>query len=299
MNKEDFKTEEEVREGVEVPKDLKQIWKVLLDIFEEFIRICGNHGLRYYIDGGSLLGTVRHKGFIPWDDDLDVAMPREDYDKFLEIAAGELTSPFVVQNSLFDEEYTNGYSRIVNCQTTAINRFYADNGFHFHMGIGLDIFPLDPMPDQESDRKKIWKNTILLRSIRHYTFNRNGKGLRFWIHKIAAKIIWFALGGKTLFLMREFPFRRLLKANLDKWASCPGEYGWAKHSLREKAWYDGYVEMPFEYLTVRVPKGYENVLVQIYGKDWRIPKRGVAFHSDLILDPNKSYSDILRDQFGY
>lgn len=299
MNKTEFSINEEVRDGVLVSKELKSVWKVLIGTLEAFIAICEKHGLNYFMDGGSLLGTVRHKGFIPWDDDIDVAMPRKDYDRFLQIAREGFRYPLEVQNSLFDQEYTNGYTRILNVNTAAINYQYAERGFKFNMGLGIDIFPIDPMPTEKLQRDRIWKKMIHLRAIRHYVFNRRGCGLRFILHKLAAKCIWTLLGNKRLFNIREGVFRRLNLRSFEKCATCPAEFGWAAHSHRERSWYDGYLEMPFEYLMVRVPIEYEKMLTQIYGTDWRTPKRGLACHSGLIIDARRSYKEILQERFGY
>ena len=85
--------EPEIRDGVEVSADMKAAWKVLLDILEEFIRICEKYDLKYCLDGGSMLGAIRHKGFVPWADDVDVSLPRADFQRFLEIAKKELKTP--------------------------------------------------------------------------------------------------------------------------------------------------------------------------------------------------------------
>ena len=75
--------EPEIRDGVAVSAEMKAAWKVLLDMLEEFIRICEKYDLKYCLDGGTMLGAIRHKGFVPWDDDVDVSLPRADFQRFL------------------------------------------------------------------------------------------------------------------------------------------------------------------------------------------------------------------------
>ena len=77
----------------------EKVWKIELDILMELDRICRKHDLRYFLDSGTLLGAVRHKGFIPWDDDIDLTMPRKDYDRLIEIASQELKSPYYLQHN--------------------------------------------------------------------------------------------------------------------------------------------------------------------------------------------------------
>ena len=81
--------EAETRDGYFIDVTMKEAWKEMLDITEEIVRLCDKHNLNYSIAAGTLLGAVRHKGFIPWDDDVDLHMPRPDYDRFLEIAEKE------------------------------------------------------------------------------------------------------------------------------------------------------------------------------------------------------------------
>ena len=94
--------EEEVRCGYLVTQKMKKVWAVGLNLLEQFDKICQAHGLRYYACYGTLLGAVRHQGFIPWDDDIDVAMFRDDYERLKLIAQEEISYPYFLQNSYND-----------------------------------------------------------------------------------------------------------------------------------------------------------------------------------------------------
>ena len=93
---EDYLNEEE-RDGYLVTSEVKQLWAVLLDILVQIDSICKKHNIQYFLCGGTLLGAVRHRGFIPWDDDLDVMMKRNDYNRFCEVAPIELQQPYFFQ----------------------------------------------------------------------------------------------------------------------------------------------------------------------------------------------------------
>src|SRR3712207_3357568 len=91
--------EEEIRCGYRVSAQMKRVWAVELDLLAKFVDVCERHELRYFLDSGTLIGAIRHQGFIPWDDDIDVSMPRKDYDKLWEIAQTEFSYPYFFQTT--------------------------------------------------------------------------------------------------------------------------------------------------------------------------------------------------------
>ena len=111
-----------------------------LDMLLEFRRICEKHKLQYFLCSGTLLGAVRHKGFIPWDDDVDVCMPLKDYKQFLLVAANELDDRYFLQTFETDEGCNFGFSKIRRNNTTYIPDHLA--GGYSHQGIWIDIFPM-------------------------------------------------------------------------------------------------------------------------------------------------------------
>ena len=123
---------------------LKDLQNSILSILIEIKRICEKHNLKYILYGGSCLGAVRHNGFIPWDDDADIAMPRKDYEKFIKLCKeGALESEFYLQD--FSEEEPNYYSpwiRIRKNNTLCVIQYHKDDGFR-HLGVFVDIFPFD------------------------------------------------------------------------------------------------------------------------------------------------------------
>ena len=136
---EDF-LKEEVRNDFRVTKERKKLWAVILDLVVEFDRVCRKHHLSYYLDGGSLLGAIRHGGFIPWDDDIDVVMPREDYERFIRLT-NEFKAPYFLQTPWSDPESFYSYAKIRNTNTTGIVELFKYQNFNH--GIWMTIFPLD------------------------------------------------------------------------------------------------------------------------------------------------------------
>lgn len=125
--------------------------KVDMDIVKEVLRICEKHGLKYYMLGGTMLGAIRHKGFIPWDDDIDLGMPRADYERFLEIAPGELAAHLKLVNYRTDPNYMYYITRILDTETTVIEERIGNDNKYTHASI--DIFPIDGTPNNPILRK--------------------------------------------------------------------------------------------------------------------------------------------------
>lgn len=124
---------------------LRTLQLCILDIALEFKRICDKHGLNYFLIGGTLLGAVRHQGFIPWDDDMDVGMTRAEYEKFLKIAARELDPRFFLQTYQTDPAFAHGFAKI-RINDTILMEDYTETSRQ-HNGIFLDVFPYDEMPE--------------------------------------------------------------------------------------------------------------------------------------------------------
>lgn len=129
---------------------LSPVWKALLDIHGEFERICKKHGLTYYVAFGTALGAVRHQGFIPWDDDFDVLMPREDYDKFMALPQSEFPDHLRLVNWHNTPEFTNVFAKIMDVRKDVVRSIEKSVGYAQNQGIFIDIFPLDGYYDDES-----------------------------------------------------------------------------------------------------------------------------------------------------
>ncbi len=121
--------------------NIRDLQEVQLEILLEFHRICRKHGLKYQLYSGTLLGAVRHGGFIPWDDDIDVCMLREDYNRFLQICKTELGKEYFLQTHKTDREFIHVFARIRKNNTLALQELYT--GCNFHHGIFIDVFPID------------------------------------------------------------------------------------------------------------------------------------------------------------
>lgn len=127
--------------------NLRPIWDATLEIYKVFACICDRHGLRYCADSGTALGAVRHGGFIPWDDDIDIQMPRPDYEKFVALAHEELPQGYEWVDMNNCEDYDAAYGKIVVTDETLVEDVAKRSGMTLGQGIFIDVFPLDGYPD--------------------------------------------------------------------------------------------------------------------------------------------------------
>lgn len=284
--------EPEVRDGVEVSADLKAVWKVLLDILEELIRICKKYDLHYSMEGGSLLGAIRHKGFIPWDDDVDIVLPRKDYDKLIKVLPSELPPYYFAQTSLTEKHFHIPHLMVRDSRTTGIDPAHIKWGKRFNQGIRVDVLPLDGMPSAPCrwfvKRFVSWLMWAIPRDL-----NSRGLSLRRYVGRVLRAI----LGDRGVYRIREaviglFPMERC------EWCgSLVARNFWHPHSIRKAEWFASYREVPFEYLMVRIPVGAEKILTQQFG-DWETPKRGGAWHGELVFDVNTDWKTSLKKRYG-
>ena len=138
-----------LKQGYRLPeKDIKPIQNIEFDILKEFIKVCDKLSLTYYLHGGTLLGAVMYQGFIPWDDDIDVSMPRDDYEIFLKEGQKYLPEHLRIQTCYNDKEYTLCFAKIRNINTILIE-YSLQNRKHMMNGVYIDIFPIDGMKDKK------------------------------------------------------------------------------------------------------------------------------------------------------
>lgn len=122
---------------------LKQLQDVQIEILQEIVRICDKYQLHYFLIYGTLIGAIRHQGFIPWDDDLDIGMPRDDYDMFMKIAPKELSAQYYLQNSDTEKDYWLTFAKVRKNDTLFEEPSLVNMPDNIHKGIFVDIFPFD------------------------------------------------------------------------------------------------------------------------------------------------------------
>ena len=144
--------EDEVRDGFYVTSDMKHAWAAQLEVLNDVDKACRENGIQYFAEWGTLLGAVRHHGFIPWDDDMDICMKRPDYNRFLQIADQIMPEGYKIFNISSDEDNDNMLTRIINGRAINFEKTHLEKFHGFPYVSGIDIFPLDFIaPNREDD----------------------------------------------------------------------------------------------------------------------------------------------------
>lgn len=143
--------EDEIRDGFFVSSDMKRIWAAGIEVLMEIDRICKKHDITYFADFGTLLGAVRHNGYIPWDDDLDIVMLRDGYMKFIAVAKKELTFPMICADIYHTNQWNQPFARVTNGKGISLNQCFLDRFHGCPYTAGVDIFVLDNMPESEDE----------------------------------------------------------------------------------------------------------------------------------------------------
>ena len=283
--------EEEVRKGYTIPAEMKKVWKVQMDLLRKLLDVCEKHHLKIWADGGTLLGAVRDHGYIPWDDDIDMAMLRDDYDKLVRIAPTEFEHPYFFQCGYTERVYPRGHAQLRMDGTSAICP--SEAFFNTHQGIFIDIFPYDAVPDKEEEKRAfIKKRNKQMTLLQHISTNDP-------LHPI-----------RTIGMMLRRPFfshyyRRfedLLRSNSlseNQHVACLGFTDDLNHFERDKSWYKETLFMPFEDISMPVPSGYDHILSKQYG-DYMTPRQAPTYHGGFWkLDPDVSYESFLPEMRVY
>lgn len=263
--------------------NIEQLHQADLEIVKEVVALCDRHNLMYYMLGGSMLGAIRHKGFIPWDDDIDLGMPRKDYERFLELAPQELSSHLKIVNYKTDPTYHWYITRVLDTDTKVMERVFESEGKYTNLSI--DIFPLDGTPNNKILRKLYNFRVMAHRAMAslHYkdvivTKNRNWKD---------AILLWFMLKLPTQKMFNHHKEldkcdKLLKKYSMDKSLYTGNMMGaYRTRELIPTSWYGDSSYYEFEGIKLRGIKEYDLYLKQLYGDYMQLPpedKRRIHFN---------------------
>lgn len=280
-----FKTE--VRDGFEIPAMMKRAWAAQMEVLHVVAGVCKNNGIRYFADGGTLLGAVRHKGMIPWDDDIDICVVREEYNRLIQVLPKALPHGFVVAGMYADSERLQKAAFVPHLRVIADETLWNFNDYmrYFHgfpyQRVGIDIFPMDYISrdigitnvqkqiirlgiETLRDWNKLGENGMLdeyvngFQKLCNVSFD-NVNNVKNYMWKIIDKISSISYREEADYITNIFYW-------LDN-----------DNYKMKKECYDYTIELPFENMNIVAPEMYDEVLRAEYG-DYMVPVKGAADH---------------------
>ena len=280
-----FKTE--VRDGFEIPAMMKRAWAAQMEVLHVVAGVCKNNEIRYFADGGTLLGAVRHKGMIPWDDDIDICVVREEYNRLIQVLPKALPHGFVVAGMYADSERLQKAAFVPHLRVIADETLWNFNDYmrYFHgfpyQRVGIDIFPMDYISRDIGitnvqkqiirfgigtlrDWNKLEENGMLdeyvngFQKLCNVSFG-NVNNVKNYMWKIIDKISSISYREEADYI-----------TNIFYWLDNDN------YKIKKEC-YDYTIELPFENMNIVAPEMYDEVLRAEYG-DYMVPVKGAADH---------------------
>ena len=250
---------------------LLPLWEAIYDIYSEFAKVCDKHGLRYYALGGTLLGAVRHNGFIPWDDDLDLAMPRPDYEKFTTLADSELPKHLRFFTWKNMPGFPMMFGKVQETRECVVLELEKKLGRVLSNGIYIDIFPLDGY----TDKNKFWiklRDAFLLpiERFRMYKYcELSARGKRAWI--VGMLLSWFVpwlRKPSDFFRIHEKTLRRADYESSEWVADCSLSFNLFRRAPQRRVSWGEAKPHPFNGKTMMIPANPDEALQSRFGKNY-------------------------------
>ena len=289
--------EDEVREGFFVTSMMKRCWAAQLQVLEDVDALCQKYNIKYYGDCGTLIGAVRHGGYIPWDDDLDICMLREDYELFSK-HVHELPENYTLLNWLTRDDWDEAFARIVNTECIRFDDEFMDHYHGFPYSTGLDIFILDYMykdSELEEERRLRAKMYMQIASVAQDNLNDECKELISSVEKMCnVKIDYSRPVHKQLRRLAEDSITEVKRKDANKVCFMAAwiEY----HScFWDKKYCDQMMRVPFENTTIPIPVAYDVILKAHYGDYMKVIRSGGAHDYPCFAKQEK----VLTEKYGW
>ena len=287
--------EEEDRLGFHIDRQRKEIWAIELDMLYELDRVCKKWNLSYFLECGTLIGAARDGHFIPWDDDIDVCMLREDYDRLLRLGPQEFSYPYFLQTGYTEEGYLRGHSQLRRSDTCAIlpedlKTTGKNQGMFLDIFVADDVFP-EKLEEQYRKKEKLFRERKVWN---HHNFHPNP--IRWAVRWCRYLLYQLRYPNSACFYKKwEEIFRSPEKS---EYVDFPMYFDREEIRLIPRALLEKTVDIPFEDGVFPVPAGYREHLPVYYGEDWETPRELPSTHNangQLIIDTNRSYLEVLQE----
>lgn len=273
--------------------NMQDVWAAEQSILDRLDRICSDNGLRYSLAYGTLLGAVRHKGFIPWDDDVDIMLPREDYERLMELWPAVAPADLILDRCDLDPENFNVFSKVRKDHTTFL-QFDYERSARFHKGIFNDVFPVDRVPEGRLARKLQYVDFAFM-----LLFNRGFPSGSKGAVGIAERLLLRIVPRKRYFRVSQFFARRGRR-----WNDKPAAYLISPVTIRDcKRWYpadlfDSLQRLRFQGRDYSAFSKAEEFLTIRYGDFRQLPPKEdqIWKHPPLLVDFTRNYEELQPEE---
>ncbi len=249
--------------------DSEDLKKIQMDILQHICDFCKLHDINVFLSGGSLIGAVRHHGYIPWDDDIDVMMLRTDYDKFVKEYIHNDNSCYKLVSFETDHKLPLTFAKLIESRTV----FKDELSGSYPMGVNVDIFPIDDVPEDQKLQVKLYRHVkfyINMFLLKQFTFARRRgilKNLELFIGKIALSLI-----PTSFFVSKIIKLSKTYNNKGSKLCGCV-VWGYGRREIHPKKDLSDYILMDFEGKKFPVPVGYDGYLKAVYGNYMQLPPK--------------------------
>lgn len=244
-----------------------EIKRIQLGILRHIDSFCKDHGIRYFLSCGSLLGAVRHHGFIPWDDDVDIVMPREDYDRFEQLYGSIDNSCFTLHTFNRDHSFPYPFIKVDDSRTV----FKEEIRIKYNIGVHIDVFPADTIPDDEKERKRMFsriRRLIKMMTVKRLPIKKR-RGLKKNTTLLIGQILLLPISTKWIIKRIIENSCRYNNQQMQYIGNCVWGVG-IKDTIHKEC-YSSAIMTEFEGERFPIPIGWEEYLTSVYGDYMQLP----------------------------
>lgn len=258
---------------------IEEVKRIELEITEDIARFCEENGIDYFLCGGSMLGAVRHKGYIPWDDDIDISMTRENYEKFVKTYHSD---KYQLCYTGGEEDFFLPFAKVYDKRTILTGT----TDYGCEMGVWADILPMDKVPSDQAEMEKFVKKMI---KRRYFIMAATATDLNMDKRRLASRVyIRFVRVLKKLFGIKNINVVKKFIADAQKYNDIETDkagcvvWGYGMREICPKYVFDETELAPFEHLNLRILTHYDTYLSSIYGDYMKLPpvEQQVLKHGD-------------------
>lgn len=251
--------------------EINELRLIQLEIMQYVHDFCKSNNIRYSMSGGTLLGAVRHRGYIPWDDDIDIMMPRPDYERFCKLfddRTFQSDATYKVISSYNDSQFFQPFAKVVNTKTFMTETY--DKPMRL-LGVYIDVFPIDGLPNNEKQRELYWKFIAKQKNISTAVYEKNNKN-EHGIKKVLRRILFLLFSFRKANFYANKLHRYGMKNSFEGSKFIANSiFGYHKKETMPGSLFDGFVELDFENKKFMAVKDWKIYLTNLFGDYMKLP----------------------------